>query len=179
VTDLATARTADALRTQLADALVAAGAITTPAVERAVRAVPREAFVPDGIDLAAAYADDVVVTKRGQDGKAVSSISAPWLSLSTSTVLRRVEPGWECLYRIGLPAYEFVAVQSGVRHRISVSYGRADGNDPNCSITGKLNGPLERGRRRFPHRTNVTSRADYPTEPTTRPDWRRFAARFG
>jgi hypothetical protein len=42
VTRLAAAPTADDLRAQLADALVAAGAITTPAVERAVRTVPRE-----------------------------------------------------------------------------------------------------------------------------------------
>ncbi|WP_433221609.1 hypothetical protein ACQP00_21125 [Dactylosporangium sp. CS-047395] len=88
MTDLATAPTADSLRARLADVLLAAGAITTPAVERAVRTVPREAFFPDGIDLAAAYADDVVVTKRGPDGAAVSSVSAPWLSLSTPIVLR-------------------------------------------------------------------------------------------
>jgi len=34
----------------------------------------------------AAYADDVVITKKGADGKATSSVSAPWLSLSTLIV---------------------------------------------------------------------------------------------
>ncbi|WP_244236407.1 methyltransferase domain-containing protein [Micromonospora inaquosa] len=71
--------TAEELRARLADNLVAAGAITTPAVEAAVRATPREAFVPDNVDLVDAYADDVVVTKRGPDGRATSSVSAPWL----------------------------------------------------------------------------------------------------
>ena len=104
MTDLATAPTADGLRTQLADALVAAGAITTPSVERAVRTVPREAFVPDGVDLAAAYADDVVVTKRGLDGKAVSSISAPWLQ-ATMIEQARLRPGARVL-EVGSGGYQ-------------------------------------------------------------------------
>ncbi|GAA3298423.1 methyltransferase, FxLD system [Dactylosporangium vinaceum] len=79
MTDLATAPTADILRHQLADALVAAGAITSPDVERAVRTVPREVFAPPGTSLADAYADDVVITKRRADGQPTSSVSAPWL----------------------------------------------------------------------------------------------------
>jgi protein-L-isoaspartate(D-aspartate) O-methyltransferase len=94
MTDLAqpTVSAAD-LRARLADALIAAGFITTPSVEAAVRRVPREVFVPDGTDLAAAYANNIVVTKRGPDGKTTSSISAPWLSLSTLIVLRSLRAG--------------------------------------------------------------------------------------
>ncbi|MEO3772160.1 hypothetical protein [Micromonospora sp. B9E7] len=89
MTDVKTsAPTAEELRARLADNLVAAGATTTPTVEAAVRATPREAFVPDNVDLVDAYTDDVVVTKRGPNGRATSSVSAPWLSLSTLTVLR-------------------------------------------------------------------------------------------
>ncbi|WP_327587908.1 hypothetical protein OHA25_13595 [Nonomuraea sp. NBC_00507] len=50
--------------------------------------MPREAFVLDGVDLTTAYADDVVKTKWDPHGRTVSSISAPWLSLSTPIVLR-------------------------------------------------------------------------------------------
>nr|WP_269089867.1 hypothetical protein [Micromonospora acroterricola] len=39
----------------------------------------REAFVREGVDLATAYANQVVVIKRDADGRAVSSASAPWL----------------------------------------------------------------------------------------------------
>jgi protein-L-isoaspartate(D-aspartate) O-methyltransferase len=71
--------TAGQLRSRLADALIADAAITTPRLEAAVRTVPREAFVPAGVDLTTAYADDVVRTKWAPDGSVTSSISAPWL----------------------------------------------------------------------------------------------------
>ncbi|MEV4345802.1 methyltransferase, FxLD system [Actinoplanes sp. NPDC049596] len=66
-------------REALADHLVCRGRITTPGVEAAFRRVPRHLFAPEGTSLADAYADDVVITRRGPDGKATSSISAPWL----------------------------------------------------------------------------------------------------
>ncbi|MEU4819904.1 methyltransferase, FxLD system [Micromonospora aurantiaca] len=66
-------------RARLVDTLLADGAITSPAVEAAFRRVPRHLFTPSGVSVEAAYADDVVVTRRGPDGKATSSISAPWL----------------------------------------------------------------------------------------------------
>ncbi|MFR9775643.1 methyltransferase, FxLD system [Micromonospora sp. MS34] len=71
--------TAHELRQALADALVAGGAVRSAAVEAAFRTVPREAFVPAGTDLATAYADQVVVTRRDPGGRATSSVSAPWL----------------------------------------------------------------------------------------------------
>ena len=80
---------ANRLREQLVERLTILGWIRTPEVEGAFRNVPRQVFVPAGTTLEAAYADDVVVTQRGPDGKATSSVSAPWLSLSTPVVLRR------------------------------------------------------------------------------------------
>jgi integrase len=62
---------ADVLRFQLADELLAGGAVTTSEVERAVRTVPREAFVPEGTSLVQAYANDVVITQRLRRGEAV------------------------------------------------------------------------------------------------------------
>jgi protein-L-isoaspartate(D-aspartate) O-methyltransferase len=62
--------------------------ICTAAVGAAFRAVPRHLFVPDPVTVADAYADSTVTTKRGPDGTTTSSVSAPWLSLSTPLVLR-------------------------------------------------------------------------------------------
>jgi protein-L-isoaspartate(D-aspartate) O-methyltransferase len=77
------------LRTQLVERLIARSWIRTPAVEAAFRTVSREAFVPAGTSLGDAYRDSTVITKRQPGGgKAVSSVSAPWFSLSTPVVLR-------------------------------------------------------------------------------------------
>ncbi|MBX7268886.1 methyltransferase, FxLD system [Micromonospora sp. Llam7] len=70
---------ADEARARLADQLLADRRITSPAVEAAFRRVPRHLFATDGVSINAAYADDVVITRRGPDGRATSSISAPWL----------------------------------------------------------------------------------------------------
>ena len=67
-----------AYRDRLVDALVAQGAISTAEIERAMREVPRELFLP-GVPLDLVYADDVVVTKRDASGLALSSASAPGL----------------------------------------------------------------------------------------------------
>ncbi|GAA1630712.1 methyltransferase, FxLD system [Actinoplanes couchii] len=72
-------RSPDQLRTALAARLRAKGWIRTAAVQEAILAVPRHLFVPGTVTVAEAYADSVVATKRGPDGKAVSSVSAPWL----------------------------------------------------------------------------------------------------
>ncbi|MFF4822656.1 methyltransferase, FxLD system [Streptomyces sp. NPDC001312] len=74
-TDLADAT---ALRHQLADQLAAAGHIRTPAVDHALRTVPRHAFAPE-VPLHTAYANDIVATRHSDDGTVISSISAPWL----------------------------------------------------------------------------------------------------
>ncbi len=55
--------------------LVAAGTIKTPAVEAAMRAVPRHLFVPRAT-LEEAYRDEAIATKM-LDGRAVSSASQP------------------------------------------------------------------------------------------------------
>ncbi|WP_326550210.1 methyltransferase, FxLD system [Micromonospora sp. NBC_01813] len=70
---------ADEARARLTDQLLANGWIASPAVEAAFRRVPRHLFATDGVSVEAAYADDVVITRRGPDGRATSSISAPWL----------------------------------------------------------------------------------------------------
>ncbi|MEU7171542.1 methyltransferase, FxLD system [Micromonospora tulbaghiae] len=69
----------DEARARLADQLLARRWVTSPAVEAAFRRVPRHLFATHGISIDAAYADDVVITSRGPDGRATSSISAPWL----------------------------------------------------------------------------------------------------
>ncbi|WP_435599947.1 hypothetical protein [Streptomyces sp. C10-9-1] len=79
------------LRRQPADRLAAAGHIRTPAVDRAVRAVPRHAFAPE-VSLVAAYADDVVATRHSPDGTTTGSVSAPWLRADMLEAAR-VQPG--------------------------------------------------------------------------------------
>jgi protein-L-isoaspartate(D-aspartate) O-methyltransferase len=63
------------LADRLVAELVAAGAIATPAVEEAMRAVPRHLFVPN-IPIADAYANEAIPTKLFE-GRAVSSASQP------------------------------------------------------------------------------------------------------
>lgn len=68
--------TAADLRTRLVDDLVANGTIVSKEVEEAFRAVSRHLFAP-GATLEAAYAQEVVVTKRDEHGVTISSVSAP------------------------------------------------------------------------------------------------------
>src|SRR5882762_7605506 len=67
---------AAAFRAALADRLIAEGAVTTPEVAAAVRAVPRHLFTP-GLPLERAYANQVVFVKRDEHGVPTSSVSAP------------------------------------------------------------------------------------------------------
>lgn len=68
------------VRDRLVDKLVAEKMITSPAVERAFRTVPRHVFVPDGTSLEVAYHDaDSVAIKRDADGVVISSTSAPFI----------------------------------------------------------------------------------------------------
>jgi hypothetical protein len=87
MTDVVEELTPHTARERLVERLTAKGVIARPEVAAAFRAVPRHEFAPAGTSLQAAYADDVVVTKKDADGRATSSISAPWLSLSTPIVL--------------------------------------------------------------------------------------------
>lgn len=64
------------LRDNLVDAIKATGHARTPAVETALRAVPRHLFVPDAT-LEAAYADTVVDVKLDADGSSISCASQP------------------------------------------------------------------------------------------------------
>lgn len=54
----------------------AAGYHLSPRVEEALRQVQRHLFVPDA-SLAEAYADDIVITKRGPDNETLSCLSHP------------------------------------------------------------------------------------------------------
>ncbi len=64
------------LKAGLVDYIRTRGTFCTPAVEAAFTAVPRHLFLP-GVDTKTAYAPQVVITKRAEDGSAVSSASHP------------------------------------------------------------------------------------------------------
>ncbi|MFE0788814.1 methyltransferase, FxLD system [Streptomyces mutabilis] len=90
------------LRHQLADHLAAAGHIRTPAVDHAMRTVPRHAFAPE-VSLEAAYANDIVATRHAPDGQVISSISAPWLQADMLEAAG-IQPGHHAL-EIGSGGY--------------------------------------------------------------------------
>ncbi|MEV4079456.1 methyltransferase, FxLD system [Nonomuraea fuscirosea] len=78
-TDILPSESPDRLRAEMVAKLKHGTWIRSAEVEAAFARVPREKFAPEA-PLSAAYsAQDVVVTKRGRDGRATSSISAPWL----------------------------------------------------------------------------------------------------
>lgn len=89
-------------RAALVSALRERDAIRTERVAAAVGAVPRHLFAPE-VSLDAAYADDIVVTKRDARGTVTSSVSAPWLQ---AVMLEQagIEPGMRCL-EIGSGGY--------------------------------------------------------------------------
>ncbi len=87
------------MRAQLVDALVSAGACTSPAVAAAFRAVPRERFVPEVAareGLAAVYRDQALVTRRDARGVPTSSSSQPSLMAAMLEALA-LEPGQRVL----------------------------------------------------------------------------------
>ncbi|MEU9190142.1 hypothetical protein AB0D14_37570 [Streptomyces sp. NPDC048484] len=93
---------ASALRHQLADQLAEAGHIRTPAVDEALRTVPRHAFAPDA-PVQEAYANDIVAIRHSDDGRITSSISAPWLQADILEAAR-IRPGHRVL-EIGSGGY--------------------------------------------------------------------------
>lgn len=75
--DIATAdSTPETLRANMVDLIKQAGHARAEEVENALRSVPRHLFVPEA-DLADAYADMAVITKRADDGAALSCASVP------------------------------------------------------------------------------------------------------
>lgn len=83
------------LRAGLVDYIHTRGTFRTPAVEAAFGKVPRHLFLP-GVDLPTAYAPQVVVTKRAEDGSALSSASHPNMVASMLEQLD-VRPGQRVL----------------------------------------------------------------------------------
>ncbi|SDL82873.1 protein-L-isoaspartate(D-aspartate) O-methyltransferase [Nonomuraea maritima] len=85
--------TAENLRADMVARLRAHGAIRSDQVARAFAKVPRERFAPEETSLTSVYSVfDVVITKRGADGKATSSVSAPWLQAEMLEAAR-LRPG--------------------------------------------------------------------------------------
>ncbi|GLW18048.1 hypothetical protein Stsp01_47910 [Streptomyces sp. NBRC 13847] len=91
------------LRQEMAERVIAGGWAPSAAVQGALRAVPRHRFAPESA-LRAAYDDGLaVVTRRDDDGQAVSSVSAPWLQADMIEKLRP-EPGMT-LFEAGSGGY--------------------------------------------------------------------------
>jgi|SRR5690606_15972776 len=75
----------EALRERMITELIESGVLTDPAIEAAFRAVPREVFAPAGTPAELPYAiNDVVETRFADDGKVLSSLSAPVMLLCTN-----------------------------------------------------------------------------------------------
>jgi len=89
-----TGDSAEQLRNTMVDAIVATRP-TSPAVEAAMRAVPRHQFVPRA-PIEDAYADEAVITKRSSDGTALSCASVPSLVAVMLDQLE-VQPGQRIL----------------------------------------------------------------------------------
>lgn len=96
---------------QLLDALVGdlvrIGAIKTPTIEAAFRAVPRHVFAPTA-ELDAAYANDSVPLKRNDDGQLISTLSQPEIMAGLLELLD-VQPGHRIL-EIGLGGGHMAAI---------------------------------------------------------------------
>lgn len=89
--DTAPKTTADTLRYELVDTLVAHGSVQSSQVEGAMRAVPRHLFL-DNEPLKVAYADESVITRRSDDGSPLSSVSQPSV-VATMLEQSRLRPG--------------------------------------------------------------------------------------
>jgi protein-L-isoaspartate(D-aspartate) O-methyltransferase len=72
----------------MVDELSRSGAVTDPAVEAALRAVPRHLFVPE-VSLEQAYGDHPVVTKTDSVGVPISSASQPAI---VALMLEQLQP---------------------------------------------------------------------------------------
>ncbi len=93
---------AESLRTALVGQMVAEGALRDERVAAAFQRVPRHEFVPL-VPLEVAYADDVVLMKRDEDGVAISSVSQPSV-VALMLEQAGIEPGHRVL-EIGSGGY--------------------------------------------------------------------------
>jgi hypothetical protein len=95
------------LRHRMAEAVIAGGWAPSIVVQKALRTVPRHRFAPE-TDLKTVYDDDLaVVTRRDENGRATSSVSAAWLQADMAEQLQ-LKPGATVL-----------EVGSGVRHEVA------------------------------------------------------------
>lgn len=83
-------------RERMVQGLVERGVIVSPAVEAAFRAVPRHRFLPEASAAEVYEAPEAVFTKHAADGRAVSSVSAPWLH-ARMLEAARLAPGMRVL----------------------------------------------------------------------------------
>lgn len=72
----AASESAELLRAQMVATLLERGKVTSRRVRRAFETVPRERFAPEAPPAEAYAVWNVVITKRGADGRATSSVSA-------------------------------------------------------------------------------------------------------
>ncbi|RNH98247.1 methyltransferase, FxLD system [Micromonospora aurantiaca] len=142
---------ADEARARLVDHLLADGRITSPAVEAAFRRVPRHLFASGDVSIDAAYADDVVITKRGPDGRATSSISAPWLQ-AMMLHAARLRPGARVL-EIGSGGYNAALIAEVVG-----PHGAVTSIDIDPDVTGHARTALDAAG--YPHVQVATADAE-------------------
>jgi protein-L-isoaspartate(D-aspartate) O-methyltransferase len=84
-----------ALREALVQSLLRSGAIRSPAVAAAFRAVPRDCFLP-GVSVADAYRDDAIITHREPGGLPSSSSSQPSI-MAIMIEQAGLQPGYRVL----------------------------------------------------------------------------------
>ncbi|GAA1309122.1 methyltransferase, FxLD system [Saccharothrix xinjiangensis] len=98
-----TAANADELRRRMLDDLWTLTALRTQTVAEAFAAVPRHLFAPEATPEQAYAVDTAVITKRGPDGAALSSVSAPSIQ---AAILEQADlgPGMQVL-EIGSGGY--------------------------------------------------------------------------
>ena len=80
------APSAEALREQMVTELIEEGVLDDPAIQSAFRAVPRDVFAPPGTPTELPYlVHDALRTRFSTDGRALSSLSAPYMLLCTKS----------------------------------------------------------------------------------------------
>ncbi|WP_274030759.1 methyltransferase, FxLD system [Streptomyces sp. MMBL 11-1] len=143
-TDMVTTPTSDAerLRNVLVDQLRADGNARTPAVESALRTVPRHVFVPD-VPLEDAYANAPVHIKYDTDGSSISCASQPGVvalmldQLDARQGERVLELGAGTGYNAGLLAH--LVGESGHVTTLDVDDDLVEGARAHLSAAGTTN----------------------------------------